>query len=79
MVCSLLTGIDGFSLMFLSVIVIANDGNWTPSNGGKKLCSTHLTTLLRIVSRICCISDLRPLSWYPGVCHVQDYGEYEVL
>lgn len=24
---------DGFSLMFLSVIVIARDGNWTPSNG----------------------------------------------
>lgn len=23
----------GFSLMFLSVIVIARDGNWTPSNG----------------------------------------------
>jgi hypothetical protein len=23
----------GFSLMFLSVIVIAKDGNWTPSNG----------------------------------------------
>ena len=25
--------LDGFSLMFLSVIVIARDGNWTPSNG----------------------------------------------
>jgi amino acid transporter len=24
---------DGFSLMFLSVIVIARDGNWTPTNG----------------------------------------------
>ncbi|KAL6720485.1 GABA-specific high-affinity permease [Lecanora helva] len=24
---------DGFALMFLSVIVIARDGNWTPSNG----------------------------------------------
>ena len=29
-----LVSIDyGFSLMFLSVIVIARDGNWTPSNG----------------------------------------------
>jgi amino acid transporter len=28
-----LTFADGFSLMFLSVIVIANDGNYTPSNG----------------------------------------------
>ena len=27
------TRIDGFSLMFLSVIVIARDGNWTPTNG----------------------------------------------
>lgn len=24
---------DGFALMFLSVIVVARDGNWTPSNG----------------------------------------------
>ena len=24
----------GFALMFLSVIVVARDGNWTPSNGG---------------------------------------------
>jgi amino acid transporter len=28
-----LTRTDGFSLMFLSVIVIARDGNWSPSNG----------------------------------------------
>ena len=26
-------GIDGFALMFLSVIVVARDGNWTPTNG----------------------------------------------
>ena len=25
--------VDGFALMFLSVIVIARDGNWTPTNG----------------------------------------------
>ena len=25
--------IDAFALMFLSVIVVARDGNWTPSNG----------------------------------------------
>ena len=30
---------DGFSLMFLSVIVIARDGNWTPSNGTIYVCS----------------------------------------
>lgn len=36
LICNLrgkLTVPDGFSLMFLSVIVIARDGNWTPSNG----------------------------------------------
>lgn len=27
------TATDSFSLMFLSVIVIARDGNWTPTNG----------------------------------------------
>lgn len=26
-------GTDGFALMFLSVIVVARDGNWTPTNG----------------------------------------------
>lgn len=31
--CARLTNIDGFSLMFLSVIVISRDGNWAPTNG----------------------------------------------
>ncbi|KAL8958526.1 MAG: hypothetical protein Q9193_004433 [Seirophora villosa] len=35
---------DGFSLMFLSVIVIARDGNWTPSNG--VIYATYLATVL---------------------------------
>ena len=34
----------GFSLMFLSVIVIARDGNWTPSNG--VIYAVFLTCLL---------------------------------
>ncbi|KAL8918449.1 MAG: hypothetical protein Q9208_007355 [Pyrenodesmia sp. 3 TL-2023] len=34
----------GFSLMFLSVIVIARDGNWTPSNG--VIYGTYLATIL---------------------------------
>ena len=51
---------DGFSLMFLSVIVIARDGNWTPSNGtiyGVFLvtifCHAVLaTTLQRIMNKL---------------------------
>ncbi|KAI4122917.1 MAG: hypothetical protein LQ338_005550 [Usnochroma carphineum] len=34
----------GFSLMFLSVVVIARDGNWTPTNG--VIYGTYLATVL---------------------------------
>lgn len=52
----------GFSLMFLSVIVIARDGNWTPSNGviyavflACVLCHGVLaSTLSRIMGKLVC-------------------------
>ncbi len=36
--------IDGFALMFLSVVSIARDGNWTPTNGA--IYGTYLACLL---------------------------------
>ena len=49
----------GFSLMLLSVAVIAQDGNWTPKNGGY----------------LCRISRLRPLAWNSGERRSQNHGQ----
>ncbi|KUJ09413.1 gaba permease [Mollisia scopiformis] len=59
----------GFSLMFLSVIVIARDGNWTPSNGTiygvfliTVICHAMLaTTLQRIIGKLQTVSVIMNL------------------
>ena len=62
--CQLTQIIDGFALMFLSVIVIARDGDWSPSKGA--IYGTYLacvfchgilaSTMSRIMGRIQTIS-----------------------
>jgi hypothetical protein len=66
---------DGFSLMFLSVIVIARDGNWTPSNGTIYVCfgqyRLELSLIIRPGSFLMYYSLPRPPRHNPPSCHQQ--------
>lgn len=75
--------------MFLSVIVISRDGNWTPTNGGESFIGADIQNnvssphsidrrvlMVQMAHRyLCSLLSLCSLPWNPGISHEQDHGK----